>query len=198
MAMRAPHGRAAELGSGPRIEVAADALPRGVHAVEQVEARTERTPDGRFTKQARTAQSKGGRTRKGTTTLAVKLGVGDIVTDPAFIPYRRAANDFRRTHCASLARSVGGGECGPGPSSIVASAALQLAASRRLFDLAAAGGDPQLFVQASRLADASRQNLLAAHELCAREAATRPRENPMERLRREIAEAAQEHEGASS
>jgi hypothetical protein len=59
---------------------------------------------------------------------------------------------------------------------MVYSAALQLAASRYLSDRAAADGEPALFAQASRLADASRQNLLAAHELCAREAQARARE----------------------
>jgi hypothetical protein len=61
---------------------------------------------------------------------------------------------------------------------VVASAALQLAASRYLFDLAGQG-NPDLFAVASKLANDSRQNLLAAHELCAREAKARP--NPAER-----------------
>jgi hypothetical protein len=55
----------------------------------------------------------------------------------------------------------------------VASASLQLAASRFAFEVL---GDMTL---GSRLADASRQNLLAAHELCAREATARgERPNP--------------------
>jgi hypothetical protein len=58
---------------------------------------------------------------------------------------------------------------------MVASAALQLAWSRYLSDQAATTGDAELAVTASRLADASRNNLLAAHELCAKEAAARPR-----------------------
>jgi hypothetical protein len=60
---------------------------------------------------------------------------------------------------------------------MVSSAALQLAWSRYLADVAAESGDAALAVQASKLADASRQNLLAAHELCAREAQARPRKN---------------------
>jgi hypothetical protein len=59
----------------------------------------------------------------------------------------------------------------------VASAALQLAWSRYFSDQAALTGDPDLALTASRLADASRQNLLAAHELCAREADARKRVN---------------------
>jgi hypothetical protein len=67
----------------------------------------------------------------------------------------------------SLARDVGGGVCGTAPSSIIASAALQLAASRFAFEVL---GD---MVLGSRLANDSRQNLLAAHELVAREAQAR-------------------------
>lgn len=68
-----------------------------------------------------------------------------------------------------LAQQVGGGHCGPPPSSIVASASLQLAASRFAFEVL---GDLAL---GSRLADASRQNLLAAYELTVREATARPK-----------------------
>jgi hypothetical protein len=92
-----------------------------------------------------------------------------------FRPYKAAAVSFRRAQCVSLAASVGGGFCGPAPSSMVASAALQLAWSRYFSDQAADGGDSELALTASRLADASRQNLLAAHELCAREAMARPK-----------------------
>ena len=64
-----------------------------------------------------------------------------------------------------MALSVGGGFCGPAPSSIVASAALQLAWSRYLSDQAAATGDAELALAASRLAErhAAGKNLLAAH-----------------------------------
>jgi hypothetical protein len=94
--------------------------------------------------------------------------------DSAFRPYKAAASSFRRAQCAELARAIGGGHCGPGPSSMVASAALQLAWSRFLSDTAAANGDPDMALAASKLADASRNNLLSAHELCAKEAAARP------------------------
>lgn len=83
--------------------------------------------------------------------------------------YARAARGFRKAHITTLARSVGGGHCGPAPASIIASAALQFAASRFAFEVL---GDMTL---GSRLANDSRQNLLAAHELCAREAQARPR-----------------------
>jgi hypothetical protein len=116
----------------------------------------------------------GGRATSGKSRLASRLGLRHVPDDAAFAPYKRAASSFRRAQCGSLASAVGGGYCGPAPSSMVASAALQLAWSRYFSDVAAGGGDPELALTASRLADASRQNLLAAHELCAREAKARP------------------------
>jgi hypothetical protein len=65
---------------------------------------------------------------------------------------------------------------------LVATSALQLGWSRYLSDLAAETGDVNMVMQASRLADASRQNLLAAHELCAREAEARARMQPANAL----------------
>jgi hypothetical protein len=92
--------------------------------------------------------------------------------DPILEPYKRAANDFKRVEVSRLAREVGNGVCGPGPASIIGSAALQLAASRYLFDHA--GGRADMFKLASQLANDSRQNLLAAHELVAKQAKSRP------------------------
>ncbi|MBI2393174.1 MAG: hypothetical protein HYV09_26550 [Deltaproteobacteria bacterium] len=127
----------------------------------------------------------GGRARAGKTRLADRLGLRRLDDGAAFGPYKAAAVSFRRAQCAELARSVGGGYCGPAPSSLVASAALQLAWSRYLGDLAAETGDPELAMRASRLAADSRQSLLAAHELCAREAAVRPRKSRLDELREE-------------
>jgi hypothetical protein len=113
--------------------------------------------------------ARGGEAHGGKTRLACKLALGDTFAEPRFLPYANSARNFRREHVMQLARDVGGGHCGPAPSSIVASAALQLAASRFAFEVL---GDLQL---GSRLANDSRQNLLAAHELCAREALSRPK-----------------------
>jgi hypothetical protein len=99
--------------------------------------------------------------------------LASLTTSAAFAPYKRAGGAFRRFHVNALAKSVGGGHCGPGPSSIVATAAWQLAVSRYLFDVAAESGSREDFALASKLANDSRQNLLAAHELCAREAEAR-------------------------
>lgn len=144
-------------------------LPKGVQAGEQAEAGEERRANGTFAKGASTAQRKGGHALKKRTALSHAAGIADVATLPAFAPYLAKAHAFHRAHCGELARSVGGGECGPAPSVISLSAALQQAAARYWFDQAAASGDPAAFQLASRLADASRQNMIAAHELCARE-----------------------------
>jgi hypothetical protein len=174
MALRTGHGNGAGV---PRIEVMpANELPIGVHVTEQAASTTERRPDGTFAKGANTEQRKGGHSRAGTTRLARRMSLEGLEVVPAFKPYKRAAADFRRTQVHSLARTVGGGHCGPAPASIIASAAWQLAASRYLFDTA--GGDADTLAAASRLANDSRQNLLAAHELCAKEAEARRKANP--------------------
>lgn len=166
MTLRSGHGNGAGV---PRVEVLpADELPAGLPDEAGTANRGDFDARGRFAA-GNTVSALGGRRRAGKTRLAVRLSLGAVEADPAFAPYLRAARCFRREHCSTIARDVGGGVCGPGPSSIVASAALQLAASRFLFDLASQG-QPAMFAQASRLADASRQNLLAAHELAAREA----------------------------
>jgi hypothetical protein len=84
----------------------------------------------------------------------------------ALAPFLDDAEQFAKYETARLAKTVGGGVCEGAPASFVQSAALQLAGSRAAF----AAGDMAL---GSRLADASRQNLLAAFELCAREAVAR-------------------------
>jgi hypothetical protein len=166
MTLRNGHGNG---GGVPRIEVLpANELPAGVPGDARGESPTDRGEGGRFA-EGNGLAADGGHARAGHTRLARKVALGDSFADPRFDPYARAARAFRRAHVTTLARSVGGGHCGPGPASIVASAALQLAGSRFAFEVLA---DMAL---GSRLADSSRQNLLAAHELCAREAAARPK-----------------------
>jgi hypothetical protein len=161
-----------------------DELPAGEQAPAHVEAGTERTPGGRWTKGARTAQSKGGKARRGTTHLSHEAGLGGVDGDEAFAPYRSDARHFTRAQCAALAASVGGGHCGPGPSSIVASAALALAASRYLYDTA--NGDPKALATAARLADSSRASLRDAHALAALEAEARPKSSSIVALRERL------------
>ena len=170
MTLRTGHGN----GRGkPRIEVMpADELPKGVPADADPSSPDDFDDRGKFAP-GNAIASKGGRARAGRTRLAHQLGLSRLTEDAALAPYRGAADAFRRAQCSELAATVGGGMCGPGPSSIVASAALQLAMSRYLSDQGQATGDPKLLLSASRLANESRQNLLAAHELCAREAVAR-------------------------
>lgn len=182
MTLRRAHGAGA--GALVRVETApADELPLGVQAPPQASAGGERRADGTWAPGARTAQAAGGRATRGKSRLAARLGLASLPDDSAVRPYMASAARFRRVQCAELARTVGGGVCGPAPSSIVASAALALAWSRYFSDRAAETGDPELATRAVRLADSSRQMLLTAHELCAREAQVRPRApvDPLER-----------------
>lgn len=105
--------------------------------------------------------------------LAALLGLWTPPDEHEHAPYYRLAREWRDEHMRELAGTVGGGEVGPGPASVVSTAALELAASRFLFDTGAKSGDAKMLLDAARLADASRQNLLAAHELTAKEAAAR-------------------------
>jgi hypothetical protein len=159
------------------------AAPRPDELPEGAPQNTEPSSPGDFDERGRFAVGnaiarKGGQASAGKTRLASRLGLKGLPEDAAFRPYKAAAKSFQRAQCAELARSVGAGFCGPAPSSMVASAALQLAWSRYLSDLAASSGDPAFAVAASRLADASRNNLLSAHEACAKESAGRPRGEP--------------------
>lgn len=114
----------------------------------------------------------------------VGLGLRDVgLPASALQPFLRDAEDFAEHEIKRLAEIVGGGHCGASPSAMVQSAALQLAASRYLFSL---GGDPAQLKLASMLANDSRQNLLAAHHICALEAKARPRENSIQRLERRM------------
>ncbi|MFO0735742.1 MAG: hypothetical protein U0270_07680 [Labilithrix sp.] len=116
--------------------------------------------------------ARGGRARAAKVRLVSALGLASLADDAAFAPYRTAGDAFVTEHLAALALQAGG-EVGPGPASIVASAAMQLAASRFVNDRAMQSGDAKLLKQASDLANDSRQNLLAAYELAVREATAR-------------------------
>jgi hypothetical protein len=98
--------------------------------------------------------------------LVQELGLREVSAE-AFLPYLADAGEFARAEIERLAQVCGGGECGIGPSSMVQSAALQLAGSRFAF----AQGE---LITGSRLADASRANLMSARDEVAREAQSRP------------------------
>ncbi len=170
MTLRKGHGTGA---GSPRVEVLpVDELPAGLPAPERTAtAAIERDSLGRLAdaQSARELGRRGGMAKAGKTRLGGSLGLAATFADERFEPYAKSARAFRRHEVARLARTVGGGECGAAPASMVASAALQLAASRFAFEVI---GD---MAMGSRLANDSRQNLLAAHELCAREALARPK-----------------------
>jgi hypothetical protein len=169
--LRRAHGK----GSGALVRVEtmpANELPTGEPAQARQERPGDRGERGKFAPGNSMARA-GGKALHGKTRLSARLGLSVLPEDAAFRPYKAAASSFRRAHCAELAKTVGGGMCGPGPSSIVASAALALAWSRYLSDLAAKTGEVDLAIKSMRLAETSRQSLLTAHELCAREAVAR-------------------------
>ena len=175
MALREGHGTGA---GTPRIEVMpADEAMTGTPDTARQEHPSDRRERGYFAPGNSLARI-GGRATAGKSRLAARLGLSKLADDSDFRPYKGAAATFRRAQCTALASSVGGGYCGPAASSAVASAALQLAWSRYLFDMAAATGNHELALTASKLANDSRQNLLAGHELCAREAVARPKKAP--------------------
>lgn len=171
MTLRSRHGNARKHGIGPVVEVLPiDELPFGVPDPSK-SAQAPRRRGRRFEAadpHTIAAARAGGRSRAGRTLLAATLAVKS--DDPTWRTLLGQAETFRRAQVRELRDNVGGGKCGPAPSSCVASAALALAGSR----LAYARGD---FDQGSRLAVESRQHLLAAQELCAREAQARPKQN---------------------
>lgn len=181
MALRTGHGTGA---GQQRIEVLpADELPPGVRGEPApAELASDRDERGTFSPGNSLAKL-GGKASWGKSRLSHRLALGEQFADPRFEPYARAARAFRRQQLAELARSVGGGYVGPGAASVVASSALQLAGSRFAFEVL---GDMQL---GSRLANDSRQNLLAAFELTAKEAQARPKRSPLAALLSEGEEA---------
>ncbi|NUP10883.1 MAG: hypothetical protein HOW73_32970 [Polyangiaceae bacterium] len=179
MALRSGHGN----GRGePRIEVLpADELPAGVPGPSRPVA--VRDSSGRFVASdgTRALARAAGRARAEALQLGRLLGLSQVPEDHPYAPYARLAREWRDDHMEQLAATVGGGVVGAGVAAIVSSAALQLAASRWLSDRGAESGDAKMLLEASRLADASRQNLLAAHELCAREAVRKKTAKPSKR-----------------
>lgn len=174
MAIRSPHGRAAELGSGPRVEVLpADELPTGVPAEHPDPAGEERGPDGRFRPGNSRLSAKGGRVKKNRVELARSLGIEDLTASDEWKPYLRSAEEFIRAELRHLQERIGAGDLPPSVSAMVVSSAWQLAASRFLNAHAVETGNHDLFTRASALANAARQNALASHELAARAARDR-------------------------
>lgn len=167
MTARTRHGNAKRYGVGPVIEVLPiDESPAGVPDPNAAPTPA-RDASGRYQAghpQTIAAARAAGRSRARHTVLSHTLGVTSA--DPDWVRHKGQAEAFRRAQVRALRESVGGGVCGPAAASCVASAALALAGSRLSFER----GELELF---SRLALESRQHLLAAQELCAREALAR-------------------------
>jgi hypothetical protein len=188
MVLRTGHGNGAGV---PRIEVLPpDELPVGSPAPTRPDA--SRDDAGRFRAGPGTSElaRSGAHAAHQARQLGQLLGLWSPPDGHAYAPYTRLAREWRDGHMTTLAATVGGGEVGPGPASIVSTAALQMAASRWLFDRGAELGTARMLGEASRLGDSSRQSLLAAHELCAREALARAAhpgsETAIDKLRREM------------
>lgn len=129
----------------------------------------------------------GGSAKRDVPKLLGQMGIPEAAPFRAF---KALALGFLKHHVNRLARDVGGGECGPAPSMMVKFAAFQAASAEYLYReavkmLESANGPPadlsklqELFQSSSKLQNSSRQNLLAAHELCAKEALSRRNKQP--------------------
>jgi hypothetical protein len=211
MAVRTGHGT----GRGkPRVEVLpADELPVGRAAPPAAESGpVERHPDGRIagTEAARALGrlSAVRRAERAPKKWAERFGLGRLIEglkDEATIaPFLPAGEKWLRDQCAFIVENISDGVLSPAVWSMAQTAAQQHILKCYFFDLATrshfafdvlerdAEGNPkriqpntELALVAARLGDSSRQNLLAAHELAAREAASRPRRHldPMARIR---------------
>lgn len=94
-------------------------------------------------------------------------------TQKEFEPYLREAQEWLKDACVQLALASGG-VCGPIEANALATAAWQTAYAR--FWMQKASEDPTngtLFMTASKVADAARQNSLAAYDIAARLAKNR-------------------------
>jgi hypothetical protein len=190
MALRSRHGKARRFGAAPILEtLPVDELPVGLPADTRPESPNDRGEGGRFAP-GNALAVRGGAAKAGKSRLAQRLGLSDELPDTsAFKPYKASAETFRRVTNAGLAASVGGGYCGPIPSSMVASAALALAWSRYFLDSAAklAEVDPvsaaKMVDQGTKLAEASSSLVRQAHEYAAKEAIARQkRRGPIDPL----------------
>lgn len=130
--------------------------------------------DGRIGNQetARELGRRGGQERARHARILRSLGLVQLAKDHVFYDYEIAGEQFANKQIETLA-AMYDGECSEGPSSIIKTAALQLAASRFLYDLGKQNGDPNMLMKASALGNDSRTNIANALELQSREVAAR-------------------------
>lgn len=110
-----------------------------------------------------------------------------LACHPKFEAHNRRRLEWQRARITELSAAHGGVSRGVG--AIVSSAAWLYAAGEFAAELAAEGGDVELFKSAASLTSTARQHELAAWELAAREAQSRPRQSPAELLTARIAAA---------
>ncbi|HEX7604996.1 MAG TPA: hypothetical protein VF316_25440 [Polyangiaceae bacterium] len=115
---------------------------------------------------------KGGQARARKAALVASLGLRVVADSEAWAPYDRAGREFARHHLDDLAK-LSGGTVSAAVATLVQSAAMQLAASRAMYDQASFTGDMVGLKAASTLANDSRQNILCAWELHNRESEAR-------------------------
>ena len=176
MTLRRAHGNQARHGGPSEVleTLPVEELPVGLPAPARSVSPDDRGERGRFAG-GNSLASAGGKARAGTTRLADRLGLQTLPDDSAFAPYKRAAVSYRRATCAAIASTVGGGVCGPIPSSMVASAALALAWARYFSDTAAATNDVDLAMRATKQSESASALVRQAHEYAAKEATARGR-----------------------
>lgn len=163
--------------------------PQGPGAPSATIPATELFPAKRSTpfKKGNKYAALGGAAKRDVPKLLGNMGIPEVAPFRAF---KALALGFLKHHVARLARDVGGGECGPAPSMMVKFASFQAASAEYLYReavklLESPEGPPadlsklqELFQSSSKLQNSSRQNLLAAHELCAKEAQSRRNKQP--------------------
>lgn len=173
--IRRAHGKAAALGAVAVVEVSPpDELPAGVPAPARPAPSRDAT--GKLKPGAGTSElaRKGGRARHESRQLAALLGLWQPPEGHAFAPYARLGREWRDSYMQTVSQTIGGGEVDEGAALILSNAAVQLGASRFLFDQGAKKRNAKMLLDASRLADAARQSVLAAFEIAARSAKARP------------------------
>jgi hypothetical protein len=116
-----------------------------------------------------------------------------FATDEGVAPFIAEGEAWLAEQLRAVAMDVGGGRCSPGVVSVLRTASWQRLFSAYFFDTATraifhwedvekdqegkvvrASPRVDLLAMATRLGDSSRQNLIAAHELAAKEAESRP------------------------
>lgn len=169
MGLRASHGARRGTNGPLRIEVQpADELSKP--NAEDMDARLEeRARIGRPFK-------KGNKAAVGRRPKLARLGVNRETLDhkdPRYASSIRMAESYRQRRVMEM--KVTHGFVSVGAMQIMATAALQLAMSRLMMDMASDTMDMEMMKKSSSLANDSRQNELAAWELCSREASAKTR-----------------------